>query len=307
LSLPFAVVLRNPRARRAHHADDPEVLRALASRWRVESRTPAGADELTSAARDAVQRGAAVVIAAGGDGTARLVAQALVDSPTPLGLLPLGTANDLARALGSPRAPLAAARRLVSSALRAVDVVDAGGPIFCTVGGLGLVSRSAFAVNALKARPGALRSAATLAGSAIYKLTATAALLAHGGQTRALALSYLTPQGVRRDETLHVHGLFVANQRFLGGGLALPSGSVDDDGVFELCLVPRTSRARLLDAFTRLSLQLPVPTDVLRVIPVREAHLALDAPDSLLGDGDCLATGRIFHLRARAGALRVLV
>jgi diacylglycerol kinase (ATP) len=300
-------VLRNPRARRARHADDPEVLRALAARWHVESRTPATANGITIAAHDAAQRGAAVVIAAGGDGTARLVAQALVDTPTSLALLPLGTANDLARALGLPRTPLAAARRLVGSEAHALDVVDAGGPIFCTVGGLGLVSRSAFAVNTLKARPGALRAAALLAGSAIYKLTATAALLAHGGETRALALSYLTPQGVRRDETLHVHGLFVANQRFLGGGLALPSGSVGDDGVVELCLVPRTSRARLLDAFTRLSLGVRVPPDVLRVIPAREAHLALDAPDALLGDGDSLATGRIFHLRVRPAALRVLV
>ena len=299
-------MLRNPRARRARHADDPVLLRVLATRWRVESYTPDGAEAMTRDALDAAERGAEVVIAAGGDGTARLVAQALIDTPTALGLLPLGTANDLARALGLPRSSLAAAHRMVAGEPRALDVVDAGGPIFCSVGGLGLVSRSAFAVNALKARPGALRSAAMLAGTSIYKLTATAALLAHGAETRALALSYLTPQGVRRDETLHVHGVFVANQRYLGGGLALPSGSMGDDGVFELCLVPRTSRARLLDAFTRLSLGVRVPPDVLRVLPVREAHLALDASDALLGDGDCLATGRVFHLRARPGALRVI-
>ena len=279
----------------------------LAARWHLESHTPASAEELTRVAVDAVQRGADAVVAAGGDGTTRLVAQALVGTRTAVALLPLGTANDLGRALGLPRAPLAAARRLLGAEARAIDVVDAGGTIFCSVGGLGLVSRSAFAVNALKARSGVRRTAAMLAGTAIYKLTATAALLAHGGDTRALALSYLTPQGVRRDETLHVHGVFVANHRFLGGGLELPSGSVGDDGVFELCLVPRSSRARLLDAFTRLSLGLRVPSEMLRVLPVREAHLALDTPDALLGDGDCLATGRIFHLRARPGALRVLV
>jgi hypothetical protein len=161
-------------------------------------------------------------------------------------------------------------------------------------------------VNTLKARGGVARAAAMLAGAAVYRITATASLLAHGGETRTLALSYLTPQGVRRDETLRVHGLFVANQRYLGGGLALPSGSIDDDGVFELCLVPRTARLRLLDAFTRLSLGLPIDPTVLRVVPVREAHLALSEPDTLLGDGDRVASGRIFHLRARQGALRVL-
>ncbi|MDF1505349.1 hypothetical protein, partial [Roseisolibacter sp. H3M3-2] len=200
-----------------------------------------------------------------------------------------------------------AARRAADGRPRDVDVVQAGDAIFCTVGGLGIVSRAAFLANALRARPGVVRSAARAAGPSIYRLTAAAALLSHGGETRTLTLSWLTPAGVRRDETLAVHGLFVTNQRWCGGGLAIPGGAVDDDGVMELCLVPATTRPRLLDAFTRLSLGLAVPPSVLRIVPAREAHLVVSDPDGLLGDGEELASGRVFSLRVRQRALRVVV
>jgi diacylglycerol kinase family enzyme len=301
------VLLRNPRARRAAHALRPDVLRTLGARYEVHVVTPDSASDLTHHAAHAVCEGVALVIAAGGDGTARAAAQGLVDSDVPLALLPVGTANDLARALEIPRDPGAAAARIVEGRVRAVDVVDTGGSLFCTVGGLGLVSRSAFLVNDIKARGGLARAAASAVGASIYKLTATSALLAHGGESRALQVSWLTPQGVRHDESLRVHGAFIANQRYLGGGLSLPSGSVDDDGVFELCLVTQTPRVRLLDAFTRLSLGVRIPPGVLRVIPATEAHLALGEADALLGDGERLGGGRLFTLRVRHRALRVVV
>lgn len=283
------------------------MLDALGARYAVEVLTPTGVADATRLAREGVDAGVALVLAAGGDGTARAVAEGLLGTGVPLGVLPAGTANDLARALGLPGEAVAAARRIAAGAPRAVDVVDAGGHAFCTVGGLGLVARGGLAVPALKARGGVARAVASLAGAGIYKLAATFELLAHGAEAPPTSLSYLTPGGVRRDETVALHGLFIANQRFTGGGLALPSGSRDDDGVFELCLVLRSSRARLLDAFTRLTLGLPIPADVLRVVPVREAHLVTGVDDQLLGDGDRIGGGRVFHLRARPRALRVMV
>lgn len=77
-------------------------------------------------AREALEAGADVVIAAGGDGTVRCVAEVLAGSGTPLGLIPLGTGNLLARNLGVDITDVEAA---VSGALlggsRKIDVVRA--------------------------------------------------------------------------------------------------------------------------------------------------------------------------------------
>lgn len=65
--------------------------------------------------------GCVAVVAAGGDGTVGAVARHAAEADLPLGVLPLGTANDIARAFRIPMAPAAAARVIANGALRWLD------------------------------------------------------------------------------------------------------------------------------------------------------------------------------------------
>jgi diacylglycerol kinase (ATP) len=100
-------VVFNPKAGKEDQAD--EVRAALAKyftlpQWTSEIYETTGKkdEDVAALCRAACKRGVDLVVAAGGDGTLVGVANGLVNSPVPLGILPLGTGNDLARALLIP-------------------------------------------------------------------------------------------------------------------------------------------------------------------------------------------------------------
>src|SRR5688500_8894590 len=85
----------------------------------------------------AVAAGTGAVVAVGGDGSAHTALQAVAGTSTPLAVVPAGTGNDLALALGIPRDPVAAARAaaedLLAGQVRTVDAGRTGGRWWATV------------------------------------------------------------------------------------------------------------------------------------------------------------------------------
>jgi diacylglycerol kinase (ATP) len=77
------------------------------------------------------------VIVAGGDGTLNAAAQGLIDTGLPLGILPMGTANDLARTLAIPTDLDAAAQIIAEVRLRRIDIGMANGLPFFNVASIG--------------------------------------------------------------------------------------------------------------------------------------------------------------------------
>src|SRR6516164_9617703 len=77
---------------------------------------------LLERASQVVKDGAELVVAAGGDGTVREIASALVDTEATLGIVPLGTFNNLARSLNLPSDPDAACGLIQRGLTRKIDV-----------------------------------------------------------------------------------------------------------------------------------------------------------------------------------------
>jgi diacylglycerol kinase family enzyme len=89
-------------------------------------------------AREIARETPPLIVAAGGDGTVSAVASALVDTPIPLAVLPVGTLNHFARDIGVPEEAAAAVRIALGGKTRAVDVGEVNGRVFVNNSSIGL-------------------------------------------------------------------------------------------------------------------------------------------------------------------------
>jgi diacylglycerol kinase family enzyme len=88
--------------------------------------------------RQKIEGGVDVIVAAGGDGTISSVAAALIDTPVPIGILPVGTLNHFAKDLGLPLDLEGAVRTVVEGQRRRVDVGEVNGRIFVNNSSIGM-------------------------------------------------------------------------------------------------------------------------------------------------------------------------
>jgi YegS/Rv2252/BmrU family lipid kinase len=158
------------------------------------------------------------VIVGGGDGTLTMAADGLVDAQLPLGILPLGTANDLARTLNVPLDPLAAAQVIAAGHLRRIDLGWFNGTHFFNVATVGLGVGVTRRLNRdRKGRWGVLA----------YLFAAAQVVT----RARPFAADIRTELEVIRVRTVQVT---VGNGRHFGGGMTLDDTASIDDGVLHL-------------------------------------------------------------------------
>jgi len=119
--------------------------------WQVEVRPTERCGHATELVQ---QRGSTdLVVVVGGDGTLRETVAGLQGDPTPVGFVPIGKANVMARELGIPRSPHAAIRVLTSGTATAIDVGTVGDRIFLAMVGVGYDGWVTAGVDAFRARP----------------------------------------------------------------------------------------------------------------------------------------------------------
>jgi YegS/Rv2252/BmrU family lipid kinase len=158
------------------------------------------------------------VIVCGGDGSVNAAACGILDSGLPLGIIPLGTGNDLARTLGLPLDPVAAASVIAAGATRMVDLGEVNGHPFFNVASLGISTALAEELTRdVKRRWGRL-------GYAIAAFTA----LLKARPFRARIVS--TGDSV----TVHTLQVAVGNGRHYGGGMTVSEDAAIDDGELDL-------------------------------------------------------------------------
>lgn len=191
------------------------------------------AEELAAGAAGTHDR----VVAVGGDGTVQEVMNGLVNGEpaASIGIVPVGSGNDLARSLGLPRDPAAAWTIAMGSADQALDLAhatagDGRTRWFGSAGGIGFDAQVA---AAMATRSGWQR------GQAGYLLTTIAELRRFSNRRIELTID-----GAGHE----TRALFVAiaNGEYYGGGMRIAPGAAVDDGMLDLCIVGDVSRLTAL-------------------------------------------------------------
>jgi diacylglycerol kinase (ATP) len=204
----------------------------------LDARWEAGRDAAESAelARRAVARGVDALVVVGGDGMIHLALQAVAGTSTPLGVVPAGSGNDLARALSLPRKdPLAAVDLVIAGQHRPIDLGKAGGTWFGTIFTTGFTGR---VTDRLEAMP-------RLRGPVKYAVGT--ALEVRDFKPRPYVLEL---DGERWETDVLV--LAIGNTSSLGGGVWICEGADPADGTFDVTVVGNVSRLDLAKLYPKL-------------------------------------------------------
>ncbi len=186
----------------------------------VETTGPGDAEEIARAAADA---GAGPIMAVGGDGTVHEVLNGVMRAGTrpPVGIVPVGGGNDLARGLGLPSNPASAARAAWDEDTGQIDVGLCNDRYFFNVGGVGLDTTVAQAVN--RKRGGLAH------GKAGYIAQALVELSRYANREYTLRLD---------DREIASRSLLiaVANGRYFAGGMKICPHADPTDGWLDVCI-----------------------------------------------------------------------
>lgn len=253
-------------------------------------------DPGTGQARQALDEGVDVVIAAGGDGTVRCVAEVLVGTGTPLGLVPLGTGNLLARNLGVDITdPVSACFDVLNGSEKSIDVVKAtfdradDHQVFLVMAGLGYdAAIMADTVDMLKDRMGWL----AYVEAGIRKLP--------GKPVRA-RISVDGGEPVRR----RIRSVMIGNcGRIMGGIEIFPEAKVDDGALDLLVMAPR-GRFGWLGVIAGLFGRNKNKTASVEYFQGKSAEITLEQEQEFQLDGDHFGSGKHLAVMLEPDALKI--
>jgi YegS/Rv2252/BmrU family lipid kinase len=239
-----------------------------------------GLDHGAEQALLAIEAGEVPVVMSG-DGLIGAIGGAMAGSETPLGIVPSGRGNDLARVLGIPDDPEGAVATLLAGTSRRIDVGEANGERFLGIVSVGFDSEA----NRLANETHFLR------GNLVYAYAALRTLL---GWKPARFTVRVGEERIR----LSGYSISVANSRAFGGGMYIAPDAELDDGEFDVVAVGEVGKLRFVGNLPKVFKGTHVEDDEVRVF--RAAHLELTAsrPFPVYADGE--------HLTELPASLRIL-
>jgi YegS/Rv2252/BmrU family lipid kinase len=229
-----------------------------------------------------------VPVVMGGDGLVGAIGGALAGAETPLGIVPGGRGNDLARVLGIPDDPEGAVETIAAGVARQIDVGEANGKRFLGIASIGFDSEANRIANETR----------FLRGNLVYAYGALRALLGWKPVRFTIRVD---------EERVRFTGYSVsaANNRAYGGGMFIAPDADLSDGEFDIVTIGEVGRLRFLGNLPKVFKGTHVDEDEVRVFRAPHLELSASRPLEVYADGEHL-TDLPVSLRLLPRALSVL-
>ncbi|WP_233576428.1 diacylglycerol/lipid kinase family protein [Saccharopolyspora rhizosphaerae] len=231
---------------------------------------------LVETVESAAASGHDLIIVGGGDGSVSSVVDCLAHRDVPLGLLPLGTANDFARTMHIPEDLDGACRTLRDAHIVDVDLGLCGDNYYVNRASVGIGAEVAQAMSPRLKR---------FLGPLAYPVGTAKAFLKH----RPFAAKLHFPDGDHEDrEYDKLLQVSVANGRYFGGGQVAASDSGIDDNALDITVL-RQGSIRQLAGVVR-GLKTGEPNDQIEQFRTRAVEVGTDEPQPINIDGEVVSS-----------------
>lgn len=232
---------------------------------------------------------AEVPVVISGDGLLGAVGGAMAGSETPLGIVPGGRGNDLARVLGIPADPAEAVAVLAAGESRRIDVGEANGKRFLGIVSVGFDSECNRLANEVRF----LRSNLVYVYSLLHTLVGwkPARFTIAAGNERTRISGY---------------SISVANNSTYGGGMRIAPDAELDDGLFDVVAIGEVGKLRFVANLAKVFKGTHVEGEEVRVFRAPRLELTASRPFPVYADGEHL-TDLPVALRILPRALSILV
>ena len=284
--------LVNPAAGRGAARDRIDRLRVLASQAGAGLVITRRVGELAEQARKAAEDGVERLLIIGGDGTIHQALQGLANTSCALGVVPLGSGNDLAATLGVPRDFEAAVRHGLSGPVRPMDLIRFGETFSASYFGLGFDSEVTRVANQVK----------RLRGPLIYPYAVV----------RTLAAFEPPRLKIVHDDGAFEGGVMfatIANIPRFGGGMQIAPMAEINDGLLDLVIVQAISKLKLLTVFPKVYGGKHVGHPAVTFARTQRVEITADRELEIYGGGEPVrpvAAGEPAALEVVPGGLRVV-
>jgi YegS/Rv2252/BmrU family lipid kinase len=223
-----------------------------------------------------------------GDGMVGAVGGAIAGGETPLGVVPVGRGNDLARVLGIPTDPEEAIEVVLAGNARTIDIGEANGKPFLGIASFGFDSDANRIANESR-----------MSGNLVYAYAALRALISWKPARFTIAIG-------DRSTRIEGYSVVVANNSAYGGGMYVAPDARLDDGEFDVVTITRVGKFRFLSNLPKVFKGTHVRNQEVQVVRAARLSVSASRPFAVYADGEHL-TDLPADLRVIPGALRVLV